>query len=250
MVVSHSPIQKANMMCLSKEATNKDQTLKMQMLLSSDDKDTTNTGKIWSRNVFFGDQRGEFTIYKANFPENTLIYCNQESILTLKAGDYAFYLYYVVFGQIIPGRKSPEDIENYVCQENEVKLYMLVYNTKTGHFKGVRNWLAFTMVRGHEDETFFPYGYNEEKSKILYSSHKQVLPNIFQAISFKKHNSMFLNERGFQEFSKLFFTCHPPPTEKRKLISFLIMYNFVQLIVVMMISTDFLQKALIIDRKT
>ena len=100
-MVSHAPIQKANMMYLSKEATNKDQTLKMQMLLSSNDKDTTNTKKIWSRNGFFGDQKGEFTIYKANFPENTLIYCNQGSILTLKVGDYTFYLSYIVLGQII-----------------------------------------------------------------------------------------------------------------------------------------------------
>ena len=79
------------------------------------------------------------------------------------------------------------------------------YHPEIGHFKGVRNWLAFIMVRGDEDESFFSYGYNEEKFKILYSSHKQVLPNIFQGTSFKKHNSMFLNEKGLQEFSKLFF---------------------------------------------
>ena len=142
-------------MYLSKEATNKDQTLKMQMLLSSNDKDTTNTKKIWSRNGFFGDQKGKFTIYKANFPENTPICCNQGSILTLKVGDYTFYLNYVVLGQIVPARNSPKNIENYVYQENEVKLYMPVYNTETGHFKGVRNWLAFIIVRGDKDETFF-----------------------------------------------------------------------------------------------
>ena len=29
---------------------------------------------------------------KPNFPENTLVYCNQGTILTLKAGYYAIYL--------------------------------------------------------------------------------------------------------------------------------------------------------------
>ena len=82
-MVSHGCIKKANMMYLIKEASNKDQMLKIQMLVSSDDKD-----------------------------ENTLVYCNQGSILTLKAGDYAFYFDYVVLGQLIPARNSPDDIEN------------------------------------------------------------------------------------------------------------------------------------------
>ena len=77
--------------------------------------------------------------------------------MTLKVGDYTFYLSYIVLGQIVPARNSPKNIENYVYQENEVKLYMPVYNTETGHFKGVRNWLAFIMVRGDKDETFFFY---------------------------------------------------------------------------------------------
>ena len=107
------------------------------MLVSSDDKDTGNTEKVWWKNGFFGDQRGELTIFQNNFPENTLVFCNQGSILTLKVGDYAFYLDYAVLGQMIPARNSPDDIENYVCQENEVKLYMPVYNIKTGRFKDV-----------------------------------------------------------------------------------------------------------------
>ena len=71
-MVSHGCIKKANMMYLIKEVSNKDQMLKILMLVSSDDKD-----------------------------ENTLVYCNQGSILTLKAGDYAFYFDYVVLGQLI-----------------------------------------------------------------------------------------------------------------------------------------------------
>ena len=46
-----NPVQKANMF-LSKEATNKDQSLKMQMMLSLDKTYSTSTEKIWKK-IFF-----------------------------------------------------------------------------------------------------------------------------------------------------------------------------------------------------
>ena len=81
---NQNPIQKANMF-LSNEATNKDQSLKMQMMLSLDKDDSTNSEKIWKAKGFFGDQKGDFTIKKPNFPENALVYCNQGTTSTLKA---------------------------------------------------------------------------------------------------------------------------------------------------------------------
>ena len=44
--VNQNPVQKANIMYLSKEATNKDQSLKMQMLLSLDKEETNSSEKI------------------------------------------------------------------------------------------------------------------------------------------------------------------------------------------------------------
>ena len=49
--------KKANMLYLSKEATTKDQKLKMQMLLSTDN-DTKNTEFVWKRNGFLVIKRG------------------------------------------------------------------------------------------------------------------------------------------------------------------------------------------------
>ena len=51
-------------MFLLKEATNKDESLKMQMLLSlKDDKaDSSSNEKIWKSNGFFGNQRIDLTI--------------------------------------------------------------------------------------------------------------------------------------------------------------------------------------------
>ena len=73
------------MMILSKEATNKDQSLKMQIMLSLDKDDSINSEKILKTKGFSGDRKGGFTIKKPNFPENTLVYCNQGTISTLKA---------------------------------------------------------------------------------------------------------------------------------------------------------------------
>ena len=85
------------------------------------------------KNGFFGDQKGNFTIKKPNFSENTLVYCNLGTISTLKGGDYAIYLDYVIFGQIIPANNSSPDLDNYVLKENEVILHVSLFSTK--------NWL-------------------------------------------------------------------------------------------------------------
>ena len=82
---------------------------------------------------------------------------------------------------------------------------MLLYNVDTREFKGLQNWLAYIMVRGDENETFLSYGYDEDKSNILYSTFKQMLLNMFQGISFKKHYPMLLDEQSVQEYSTLFF---------------------------------------------
>ena len=142
------------------------------------------TELIWQRNVFFGDQKGDSTINKVKFPENTLIYTNQGFVSTLKGGDYTIYLDYVILGQLICTKNLPEDFDNYECKPNEIKLCVPLYNTETGEFKGLQNWLAYIIVRGNEDEVFLSYGYDEDKSGILYSSFKQILPNIFQGTSF------------------------------------------------------------------
>ena len=124
-------MQKANMMYLSKEATNKDQSLKIKLLLSADDKAAVSTELIWKRSGIFGDQKGEFTMNKPNFPENTLFYANQGSISTLKGGDHAIYLDYVVLGQLICTIDLPEDFNYYECKQDEVKLYVPIYNNET-----------------------------------------------------------------------------------------------------------------------
>ena len=71
------------MLFLSKEASNKDERLKMEMLLSmNDDKAESSTERAWKENVSFGDQRTDLTIKEANFPENTFV----NMLLQLRVG--------------------------------------------------------------------------------------------------------------------------------------------------------------------
>ena len=204
-------------MLLRKEATNKDQSLKMQMLLSLDKSDSSNSVKKLEKTGFFGDQKFDFTIAKPNFSKNTLIYYNQGTVLTLKAGDYAIYLDYVILGQIILASNCP-DLDNYTLKDNEVIIYVSLYNTETSHFRDIKKWLRLIMVQGDPYEIFRYYGYDTERSKILYSSFKHPLPNTFQGTSFKKHVPQLIEEKEPQDQSKLFFFL-PSTTDRKEKIN-------------------------------
>ena len=69
--VTDSPcnlIEKSNMSILSKEMNEKDRSLKTQILISTTNdlrkNEKTKTEKLLSDNGFFGDERGDFNIFK------------------------------------------------------------------------------------------------------------------------------------------------------------------------------------------
>ena len=82
----------------------------------------------------------------------------------------------------------------------------------------VKKWLAYTMVRGNAGETFFLCCFEEERSKVFYSSYKHPLPNIFQGTAFKKHAKMLIKEKSTADFSKLLFFL-PSPTDRKENIN-------------------------------
>ena len=62
--------KKGSMFYLSKEATSKDTQFKTQAIVSLNNDQPQGSEKIWRESGFFGDQRTELTILKANFPES------------------------------------------------------------------------------------------------------------------------------------------------------------------------------------
>ena len=148
--------KKASMMFLSKEASNKDVTLKSQMMVSlKDDKAKSSSECVWMENAFFKDQRTDLTIAKANFPENTHVYVNQGSISPVKNG-YAIYLDFIVMTQIVPLANPPPEInlDTHEFKDNEAFLFVPLYNTENGLYRRLTKKIARLTLRGDKNEIF------------------------------------------------------------------------------------------------
>ena len=78
---------------------------------------------------------------------------------------------------------------------NEVKLYTCIYDTTTGEFKGLRESLAYIVLRGNDEEVFFSYGFDSSKASVLYPSIKEKISDAFSATCFNKHFAEIMNER-------------------------------------------------------
>ena len=203
----------ASLLLMEKEMSEGDKNLKMKLLFSEDSTINKSNEALWSKDGFFNDQRSDLTIGKANFPENTLFYVNQARVSTVKAGEQAIYMLNVVLAQILPYANIPDDIEKYKLKDDEVFLTYPVYDRDTSKFKGTETRVALIIVRGDENECFLSYGYDPDKSKQLYSSFKQEIPNVFSSTTFKKFNDFLLStDKG--EFSTLFY--YLPSTTDRK----------------------------------
>lgn len=87
--------------------------------------------------------------------ENTLYYMNQSFLSTVKNGDIAMYSHNFILGQTIVAANQPADINPYVCKDNEIKLWSCIYDLTNSQFQGVKEQLAFIVLRGDDEEVFF-----------------------------------------------------------------------------------------------
>ena len=160
------------------------------------------------KNVFFGDERSDFTINKNNFPQNTLCYVNSGSVSTVKGDKTAVYLQNFILCHLVIAGNGSENIDSYECKKNEVKLFCPIY----GHNKRNISWfknsisILYIILSGDSEEAFFSYGYNKEKSTLLYSFGEERILNVITSTAFKKHLNEILHERRTsKEFSALFY---------------------------------------------
>ena len=217
-MTEHKQLEKANMLLLSKEMTDKDRSMKTQLLIRFNADEKISGEKVWKENGFFKDIRPKLNLEKVNMPENTLYYVNQAFISTVKNGELAMYVQNFILGQLIFAANQPKNIDEHKCEPNEVKLLSCVYDLESGDFKGVRLMLAYIVLRGDEDEIFFSYGHNKSKSKILYFYSKQQIPDAFISTSFKKHFSEIINEKRDENSSSLFYYL-PSITDRKETIN-------------------------------
>ena len=122
----------------------------------------------------FGDQKGDVTINKANFPKNNLSVLHLGYNFNFKSRRLC-NLYRLCNFRPVDSRKNCPDLDNYCLKENEVILYVPLYNTEHGYFRDAKKWLAYIMVQGDSNKTFFSYWYDEERSKIHFQIFFKVL---------------------------------------------------------------------------
>ena len=182
------------------------------------DDDSKGSERIWTESNFFGDQKAELTIQKANIPENSLIYINQTTVSLVKGGEKTIYCDYVVNVQIMPMANiyPAINLDTYTPKQNEVVIYCPVYNTGTGLYCGVTKKLGLITLRGDVKERFFSYGCNKEKSSVLYCSMKSPLPNVFSCTAFKKHVPSLLNQNENKVKSSGMFMFLPSTLDQKE----------------------------------
>ena len=93
---------------------------------------------------------------------------------------------------------------------------MSVYNTTTGIYGGLTKKLPYITLRGDKKQRFLSYGYDKEKSSLLYCSAKKPLPNIFNCTALKEHIPLLLHENQNQVKSSKFFLYLPSTLDRKE----------------------------------
>ena len=184
-------LEKASMLLLSKEASESDESLKTQLILSTNSQPERISGEVLQRkNCFFSDERSDFNTEKKNNPENAICFTNQAFLSTVKRRELAIYCHQFIIGQLLVAAEKyaanqPENIDEYVCKKNEGRLITCLYDKSTGEFQGIKLSLAYIILRGDSEEAFFSYGVDTKKSTVLYSAAKERIPNAIISTCFK-----------------------------------------------------------------
>ena len=118
-----------------------------------------------------------------------------------------------MLGQIHESADPPFDIQSYECKEDEVKYYRPKYDRDSGEFLGLYETVGYLVVRGDPSEIFLSYGYDTERSTVLYSSFKRKISGSFSDTLFNKHIKL-VGKPNDLEMSQLFFFL--PSTTNRK----------------------------------
>ena len=213
---SASSVQKPTIY-LSTESMSQNQKTESQMMVSFDQNKGSNCDKIWEEPGFFNETITDLTISKPNFPENTLCYINQGTVSQIKDGE-AIYLEYVVLGQImVIANPDPKiNLDEYEFAENECLLYVPLYNKENGLLQGLGKRIGYITLRGDKNDDFYSYGYDPEKSKLLFCSMKKPIPNIFQCTCFKKHFQFLLNEKATDKLTSSLFLFLPSMLDRKE----------------------------------
>ena len=190
--------EKANMLLLTEETTEKDRSFKTQLLHSTNSQpgEKINEEQILKKNGFFDMKELISTLKRIFFSKKC--YVNQTYLSTVNGGELAIYNHNFFLGQFAVATNQPENIDEYVCENYEVKPIAYLYDQSTSEFLGLNLQLVHIILRGDIEESFFSYGYMD-------STAKDRMPNAIISTCFKKHfHEIMSNRRHNEELSGLF----------------------------------------------
>ena len=120
------------MLLLKKEATDKDRSLKTQLLMATDSRkvEKIREERIWKEFWLFRWWKNWFQHRKERFLENVLCYVNQGCLSTVKSEELAIYNNNFIIGQLLVAANQPEKIDEF--KKDEVKLVTCIYDKSTG----------------------------------------------------------------------------------------------------------------------
>ena len=183
-----SGMKSANLVSVTKSATESHKNLKTQIVAANFQKDIgsveVSEEKLWGSFGFFDASWPDYNMEKVNFPENTLLYVNQAYLTVQKK------------------KKKIHHCDYYIRPK---------YNIETGGFLGLYETIGFTVIRGDAEVVFFKYGFDKENSKVLYSHYRRRTPNAFCGTMFNHvHRHRVAVESGELESDRscLFFFVH------------------------------------------
>ena len=101
---------------------------------------------------------------------------NPGYLSTVKNGEVAINNQNFITDQLVVTPNQPKNIDEYDYKKDKVKSIRCTYNKSTGQFNGLTLQLAYIVLRGDTEESFFSYSVNEEKSSVLNSVAKQRIP--------------------------------------------------------------------------
>ena len=167
---------------MTKAATENDRNVSLKIVTAKFENDLVSVEvsgeKVWKNFGYFDARKLDCPMEKVTFSENTLFYLSQ-SHLTVKKNKNIFYFDCFIIGQIVESSNPPQDVSSYTLKENEVKMVRPRYDPETSEFKGLYKTIGYLVVRGFPEGVFFNYGFDKEKSKVLYSYYRKRIPNSF-----------------------------------------------------------------------
>ena len=147
-------IQNSTGLSMTKIIESGNDRTEMTLSTNATEEKTVKCINMWKNHGFFGTESCDFSIEKANMPENTVYYVNQ-GYQSYKDNKKIYYNDVYIIAQIMPLAMQPKDIKSYLLKDDEVKILRARYDPISGEFLGIEYCVGIITVRNDADEQFF-----------------------------------------------------------------------------------------------